>query len=59
VTRPGSQLGRGAERHGKDGAEAVNDVGTEEQRNVQARIVDGGVLKVVGEVLPDGIQHGS
>ena len=59
MIRAGSQLDAVAKRNGKDGAEAVDDVGSKKQRNMQAGVVNGGVLEMVGEALPDRVEHGA
>ncbi len=55
----GIPTGRGGQGNRKYGAEAVDDVGPKEQRDMQARIVHSSVLKMVGKALPNGVEHGA
>ena len=57
--KSGIPTGRGGERHWEDSAEAVDDVGAEEQRYMEARIVNSSVLEMVGKALPDRVEHGA
>jgi hypothetical protein len=45
----GIPTGCSGQRKRKDGAEAVDDVGSKKQRDMQARVVNGSVLKMVGK----------
>ena len=48
-----------AKRYGIDGAKAVNDIGPEEQWNMQAAPLNGQVLISVGARCANGVEHGT
>ena len=55
----GIPAGCSGQWNGENGTEAVDDVGAEKQRNMQAGVVNGGVLEMVGKGLPDRVEHGA
>ena len=46
-----------AKRHRINGAKTVNDIRTEEQRNVQTGVVHGKMLICVRSLSADGVEH--
>ena len=55
----GIPTGCSGQRNRKDSAEAVDDVGSKKQRDMQAGVVNGSVLKMVGKALPNSVEHGA